>query len=50
MSESWLQTALEETSKFYGFRIDGLTKLGGGFENRTFGFETDKTKFIIRKT
>jgi len=50
MDEHWLQTALEETSIHYGFQLDKLVKLGGGFENRTFGFETHENRFIVRVT
>jgi Ser/Thr protein kinase RdoA (MazF antagonist) len=47
MNESWLKTALEETSPLYGFQIDKLVKLEGGFENKMFGFEN---RIVIRVT
>jgi Ser/Thr protein kinase RdoA (MazF antagonist) len=50
MSESWLQTALEETSGFYGFQVDRLVKLGGGFENKMFGFDVPDNRIIVRVT
>ena len=50
MDEGWLQVALEDTSRYYGFQMDRLVKLGGGFENRTFGFESPEVRFIIRVT
>lgn len=50
MDGNWLQSALKEASIHYGFQIDRLAKLGGGFENRTFGFESPEKKIIIRVT
>ncbi|MHA1909251.1 MAG: phosphotransferase enzyme family protein [Candidatus Thorarchaeota archaeon] len=50
MTDEWLQTALEVTSTLYGFQVNKLGKLGGGFENKMFGFETPETKFVVRVT
>ncbi|MFX1368551.1 MAG: phosphotransferase, partial [Promethearchaeota archaeon] len=50
MNETWLLTALQETSTLYGFSVDKLVKLGGGFENKMFGFDTPEKKFVVRVT
>ena len=50
MDERWLQTTLEETSTLYGFLVDKLVKLGGGFENKTFGFDSPENRLIVRVT
>jgi Ser/Thr protein kinase RdoA (MazF antagonist) len=50
MIEDWLKTALEETSILYGFKVDKLVKLGGGYENKTFGFDTAENRFVVRVT
>jgi Ser/Thr protein kinase RdoA (MazF antagonist) len=50
LSENWLQTTLEETSTLYGFLVDKLVKIGGGFENKTFGFDSSESRLIIRVT
>ncbi len=50
MIDSWLQTALEETSIHYGFLVDKLVKLGGGFENKMFGFDDPENRLVIRVT
>ncbi|MFW9926318.1 MAG: phosphotransferase enzyme family protein [Candidatus Thorarchaeota archaeon] len=50
MIDDWLQTALEETSKLYGFQIDKLVKLAGGFENKIFGYDSPKSKLVVRVT
>lgn len=50
MAESWLQTALEETSGFYGFQVDKLIKLGGGFENKMYGFDDPDKRIVVRVT
>lgn len=50
MIEDWLLTALEETSVLYEFQVSKLVKLGGGYENKTFGFDTPDNKFIVRVT
>ncbi|MFW9961782.1 MAG: phosphotransferase enzyme family protein [Candidatus Thorarchaeota archaeon] len=47
MSENWMQIALRETSTLYGFQIDKLVTLGGGFENKMFGFQN---RFVLRVT
>ncbi len=50
MDENWLLIALKESSIHYGFQMDGLLKLGGGFENRTFGFDSPQNRMIVRVT
>jgi Ser/Thr protein kinase RdoA (MazF antagonist) len=50
LTEDWLQTALEETSNLYGFLVNKLVELGGGYENKMFGFDTPENKFVIRVT
>lgn len=50
MTERWLQTALEETSILYGFLVDNLVKLGGGYENKMFGFDATENRLVVRVT
>ena len=50
MTEQWLQTALEETSSLFGFQVDKLVKLGGGFENKMFGFDDPENRIVVRVT
>ena len=50
MTEDWLQTALEKTSILYGFLVDKLTSLGGGFENKMFKADTPENRFVVRVT
>ncbi len=50
MTESWLHTALSVTSSFYGFQIDKLVELGGGFENKMFGFDVPENRLVVRVT
>ncbi|MHA2118089.1 MAG: phosphotransferase enzyme family protein [Candidatus Thorarchaeota archaeon] len=50
MTEDWLQTALDEASDLYGFLVDKLVKLGGGFENKMFGFDTPELRLAVRVT
>ncbi len=42
-----MQTALEETSTLYEFQVN---RLGGGYENRMFGFDTPENKLVVRVT
>ena len=50
MTERWLQTTLEETSTLYRFQVDKLVKLGGGFENKMFGFDAPENRLVVRVT
>ncbi|TFH07810.1 MAG: hypothetical protein E4H14_07690 [Candidatus Thorarchaeota archaeon] len=50
MTEHWLETALEEASIHYGFLKNRLVKLGGGFENKMFGFDDLGKKLVVRIT
>ncbi|MGY5872880.1 MAG: phosphotransferase [Candidatus Thorarchaeota archaeon] len=50
MTERWLQTTLEETSTLYRFHVDKLVKLGGGFENKMFGFDAPENRLVVRVT
>ncbi|MFW9850697.1 MAG: phosphotransferase enzyme family protein [Candidatus Thorarchaeota archaeon] len=50
MSDTWLQSALEKTSHLYGFQVDKLLKIGGGYENKMFGVNTPEAKFVVRIT
>ncbi|MFX0108306.1 MAG: phosphotransferase enzyme family protein [Candidatus Hodarchaeota archaeon] len=50
MTENWLQTALEKVSVLYEFTVDRLVKLGGGFENKMFGFDVPDNRFVVRVT
>ena len=50
MTEKWLLTALEETSLLYGFQVNKLFKLGGGYENKMFGFDLPESKLVVRVT
>ena len=45
-----MQPSLEETADLYGFLVDGLVKLGGGFENKMFGFDTPENRVVVRVT
>ena len=50
MTERWLQETLEEASTLYGFIVDKLVKIRGGFENKTFGFESSEKRLVVRVT
>ena len=50
MTDGWLQTALEETSILYGFQVDKLVKVGGGFENKMCGFDIPENRLGVRVT
>jgi len=50
VTDRWLQTALKETSILYGFQVDKLVKLGGGFENKMFGFDSPENRLVVRVT
>ena len=50
MMDRWLQTALEETSGLYGFQVDKLVMLSGGFENKMFGFDVPDNRIVVRVT
>ncbi|MGY5859365.1 MAG: phosphotransferase [Candidatus Thorarchaeota archaeon] len=50
MTEDWLQTALDETSTLYGFQMDKLVQLGGGYENKMFGFNYPENRIVVRVT
>jgi Ser/Thr protein kinase RdoA (MazF antagonist) len=50
LTEDWLQTALEETSNLYGFQVNKLVGLGGGYENKMFGFDVPENKLVVRVT
>ncbi|MHA2423993.1 MAG: phosphotransferase enzyme family protein [Candidatus Thorarchaeota archaeon] len=50
MTDDWLETALKETSALYGFQVNKLVKIGGGYENKMFGYEAPEAKFVVRVT
>ncbi len=50
MKEPWLTTALEETSIHYGFSVEKLDIIVGGFENFMFKHDTPEGRFVVRVT
>jgi Ser/Thr protein kinase RdoA (MazF antagonist) len=50
MEEPWLITALDETSVHYGFLVERLEILPGGYENFMFKHDAPDNRFVVRVT
>ncbi|MHA1638328.1 MAG: phosphotransferase enzyme family protein [Candidatus Thorarchaeota archaeon] len=50
MSKKWVDEILQDASVRYGIRANNLKRIGGGFENKMYGHNNPKNRFVMRIT